>query len=85
MERFNCDSVLEQLSDYLDADARSELCQAIEEHMSRCRDCQVLVDSVKKTIVLYQAGSSIELPIRTTAQLSAAMAREYELAAKRAD
>ena len=85
MERFNCDSVLEQLSDYLDEDARSELCQAIEEHMSTCRDCQVFVDTVKKTIVLYQAGSSIEMPIRTSAQLSAALANEYATATRRAD
>ena len=78
MERFDCDSVLEQLSDYLDVEARDELCHAIEEHMSRCQDCRVYVDSVKKTIVLYQNGSSVEMPMRATAQLTAALAREYD-------
>jgi len=78
LKSFDCDSVLEQLSDYIDSDAREELCQAIAEHMSRCRDCRVMVDTVKKTIVLYQNGSSTEVPIRATAQLSAALAREYE-------
>jgi predicted anti-sigma-YlaC factor YlaD len=78
LKPFDCNSVLEQLSDYLDADAREELCQAIAEHMSRCQDCRVMVDTVKKTIVLYQNGSSTEVPMRATAELSAALAREYE-------
>ncbi len=77
MNQFDCDSVLEQLSDYLDAEARAELCGAIEEHLHRCHDCRVYVDSLKKTIVLYQKGSSIEVPMRATAQLTAALAREY--------
>ena len=46
--------------------------------MSRCQDCRVYVDSVKKTIVLYQNGSSVEMPMRATAQLTAALAREYD-------
>ena len=56
----DCQDVLDQLADYLDDDARSELCRQIEEHLARCRDCQVEVDTVKKTIVLYQAGSRVE-------------------------
>ena len=78
LKSFDCDAVLEQLSDFIDADAREELCQAIAEHMSRCRDCRVMVDTVKKVIVLYQNGTSTEMPMRATAQLTAALAREYE-------
>jgi predicted anti-sigma-YlaC factor YlaD len=78
LERINCDSVLEQLSDYLDADSRSELCRAIEEHMSRCKDCRVYVDSIKKMIVLYQAGSPKEISFRAIPQLQAALAGEYK-------
>ena len=77
MKSVDCDSVLEQLSEYIDEDAREELCQAIAEHMSRCKGCRIFVDKVKKTIVLYQSGTSTELPVRVTAQLGAALAREY--------
>ena len=69
--------MLEQLSDYLDDDARAELCKAIEAHMKGCPDCKVYVDSVRKTIVLYQAGSKMETPIRISAQLQAALANVY--------
>ena len=79
MNKLDCDSVLEQLAEYLDPDAREELCQAIESHLSSCKDCSIKVDSVRKTIVLYQNGSSssIEVPMRATARLTAALARAY--------
>lgn len=76
-----CNDVLDQLADYLDEDARAELCRVIEEHLSSCTDCQVFVDSVKKTIVLYQADDrsrKVEMPVRATERLSAALAREYQ-------
>ena len=86
MKSIDCDSVLEQLSDFIDADAREELCQAIVEHMSHCHDCQIQVDTVKRTIVLYQSngGKFKELPMRATAQLAAALKAEYA-AEQRAD
>ena len=77
LKRIQCDEVLEQLSEYIDEDTRAELCEAIQEHLSRCRDCQIMVDTVKKTIILYQSGSSIEVPTSATARLSAALARVY--------
>jgi len=77
LDNVDCNSVLEQLSEYIDSEARQELCKAIAEHMSRCQDCRVFIDTVKKTIVLYQSGSGSEIPMRATEQLRAALAREY--------
>ena len=85
MQKIDCNQVLDQLSEYLDEEIRDELCEAIKQHLDRCRDCQIMVDSVRKTIVLYQNHSSIELPMQTTAKLSAALAREYDRAARRPD
>ncbi len=69
--------MLEQLGDYLDEDARAELCRAIEDHLSRCRDCRLEVDSVKKTIVLYQSDRDVALPPTIASGLDAALAKEY--------
>jgi len=77
LKKIECDEVLDQLSEFIDEETRDELCDAIREHLARCQDCQVKVDTVKKTIVLYQKNSSVELPVRVTAKLSAALAREY--------
>jgi predicted anti-sigma-YlaC factor YlaD len=75
-----CGEVREKLSDYIDQETLDEICREIEAHLAQCDDCRVEVDTVKKTIMLYQKGSSVEVPIRATAKLSAALAREYRLA-----
>ena len=76
----DCNEVLEQLADYLDEDARAELCRAIEQHLSHCHGCQLQVDTLKKTIVLYQHDRPIELPVRISQSLEAVMAKEYRRA-----
>jgi predicted anti-sigma-YlaC factor YlaD len=73
-----CSEVLEQLSDFLDADAREELCRAIEQHLARCGRCRVHVDTVRKTILLYHIDGPAEVPVRVSAALESALAREYQ-------
>jgi len=73
----DCTEVLEQLSDYLDAEARAELCRQIDAHLARCSRCQVHVDTVRKTILLYHIDGPSETPVRVSADLQAALAREY--------
>ena len=74
----DCNEVLEQLSEFLDEEQRADLCRKIEEHLSQCRDCKFYVDSVKKTIVLYQADRPLDLPVAVSSQLQAALAHEYQ-------
>jgi predicted anti-sigma-YlaC factor YlaD len=74
----NCNEVLDQLADYLDEDARAELCHAIEEHLAQCADCQIEVDTLKKTIVLYQSDRATAVPLNVSARLRAVMMNAYE-------
>ncbi|NOT35152.1 MAG: zf-HC2 domain-containing protein [Candidatus Eisenbacteria bacterium] len=76
-KRLNCEEVLSQLSDFLDADAREALCLAIQEHLHACHDCQLEVDTLKKTIMLYQAERPIELPSGVSDQLRVALSKVY--------
>jgi predicted anti-sigma-YlaC factor YlaD len=75
----DCQEVLEQLSDYLDEDARAELCKEIEAHMALCPNCRLEVDTLRKTIVLYQAGERVEVPVLLKEHLHAALAQEYAM------
>ena len=75
----DCTEVLEQLSDYLDLDVRAELRKAVDEHLHACQDCSFFVDTVRKTVVLYQADLRIEVPMKATARLHAALAAEYAM------
>ena len=73
-----CNELIEQLSEYLDQDARAQLCREIDEHLSRCRDCSLFVDSVKKTIVIVQsAGNPPAQPVWLNDRLQNALAGAY--------
>jgi predicted anti-sigma-YlaC factor YlaD len=77
-KRINCDEVLDNLRDYLDEQDRADLCREIEEHLKHCHDCQVEVDTIKKTIVLYQADRKTEVPLTVSSALRAALSNMYD-------
>jgi predicted anti-sigma-YlaC factor YlaD len=53
----NCQNMLTFLSDFVDGELNQELCLQIETHLSQCPDCSIVVDTLKKTIYLYQKSS----------------------------
>jgi len=75
-----CEEVRDKLGDYLDKEMLDELCNELEGHLKRCRDCTVEVDTIRKTVTLYQAesGRVLEVPVRVTQHLEEVLAREYE-------
>jgi predicted anti-sigma-YlaC factor YlaD len=73
----DCSKLLEELSDYLDREAREDLCKAIEEHLKSCRDCRIEVDKMRKTILLYQSDQAQPVPAAVSDALQAALSREY--------
>ncbi len=58
----NCKQILEPLSDYISGEAAESLCAEIEAHLVECENCRVMVDTLRKTIVLYRATTPAELP-----------------------
>jgi predicted anti-sigma-YlaC factor YlaD len=58
-----CKQMLGSLSDYIDGDLQAEICAQIEEHMKDCDNCRIVVNTLKKTVELYeQAQPSTDLP-----------------------
>jgi anti-sigma factor (TIGR02949 family) len=57
MNQESCRHLLSSLSDYIDGTIDETLCAEIEQHMSGCEDCQIVVDSLRKTITLFQSTS----------------------------
>lgn len=63
-EKKNCRAFLEYLSDYLDGtlDDRA-ICDDIENHLKDCHNCQVVYNTLEKTISLYHSSAlNITLP-----------------------
>lgn len=53
-----CTQLLGYLSEYLDEELEDEqLCEEIESHLGSCENCRVVVDTLKKTISLYQTSA----------------------------
>jgi anti-sigma factor RsiW len=52
-EHENCKQLLSSLGDYVDGALTPELCAEIERHMSGCKKCRVVVNTLRKTVELY--------------------------------
>lgn len=64
-----CSQLQAQLPDYLDGQARAEICRAIEAHLADCENCRIVIDTLKKTIALYRAAPCDEVPREVHARL----------------
>jgi len=69
----NCRDMLGALSDYIDGELEERLCAEIEAHMRDCPDCQVMVDTLRKTVVLYRTHGRVELPADVQSRLHAVL------------
>jgi anti-sigma factor RsiW len=74
----SCKEHLGELSDYLDGDLQPELCAEIERHLAECGNCRIVVDTLRKTIMLYRAYGHEEVPADAKARLVAVLALEQK-------
>jgi anti-sigma factor RsiW len=58
----SCRELLGQLCEYVDGELEASLCTKLEAHLAECANCRVMVDTVRKTITLYHAQATSELP-----------------------
>ncbi len=68
----NCEQLVESLSDYVDGTLDDALCVELERHLDECENCQVVVNTLKKTIDLYRMTAQGEdVPEEVRARLYA--------------
>ena len=62
-----CQEVIREFSSYLDGDLDRQAIADLELHLSRCEDCRVVVDTVRKTVEIYCKAEPVPIPedIRT--------------------
>jgi len=68
-ERHDCRELLSTLCDYVDGELEEALCAELEAHLAECPDCRVLVDTLRRTIVLYRTQSRPSMPDDVKARL----------------
>jgi hypothetical protein len=57
-----CDELLAVLNEYVEGTVDRAVCEEFERHLAGCNPCQIVVDNIRNTITLYQAGEPYELP-----------------------
>jgi len=76
----DCKDILANLCEYIDNDLDASKCEQLEEHISNCEDCQIVVKTIRKTIKLCKEGSKdIKLPQDTYIRLMTQLGLEQEL------
>ncbi len=65
MDHENCRHLLSSLSEFVDGSLDEQLCIEIERHLAECENCRVVIDSLKKTVYLYQisARETADMPV----------------------
>ena len=71
-----CSKILTELSDYLDQGIDPALRAEIEDHLTKCKDCRVVVDTTKKTIDIFCNSEPAPLPDDTRHRLYDALQRK---------
>ncbi|HOE02798.1 MAG TPA: anti-sigma factor [Anaerolineaceae bacterium] len=59
-KRGHCKEHLRQFSDYIDGELAPDICAQLEAHLQECKDCQVVMNTLQKTIDLYQVAEGEE-------------------------
>ena len=70
-----CKKVINELADYLDDALDPSLRASIEEHLGKCTDCRVVVDTTKQTIDIFCNSAPAPLPNTPRQRLHEALAK----------
>lgn len=57
-----CADFLTELGNYMDDSVAAEVRAQLENHLSHCETCQVIVDSTRKTVRIVTDSGSFDLP-----------------------
>jgi predicted anti-sigma-YlaC factor YlaD len=71
-----CKTFIAELADYLDEPIDPILQAEIEEHLAKCKDCRIVVDTCKKTIQVYCNSEPAALSEDTRQRLYVALERK---------
>jgi predicted anti-sigma-YlaC factor YlaD len=74
-----CGENLKYLNDYLDGELDESLCAELEAHIGECRNCRLMIDTLRQTVKLCREGGECEpLPEHLSQKLTQAMRKRWE-------
>jgi anti-sigma factor RsiW len=73
----NCKKVILELSTYLDGALDASVRIDLEQHLMRCTDCRLVVDTTRKTIQIFCNSEPVPLPEDVRNRLHAALLERF--------
>lgn len=73
-----CPEYVKVLNDYLDGAIDPKLCAEIEAHVGKCRNCRIMVDTMRQTVTLCREGKPETLPPALESKLSNMLRKKWE-------
>ncbi len=58
----NCKEVLGKMSEFLDAELMDTVCDQLREHLEKCEHCRIEVNTVRRTIEIFQQMECKSVP-----------------------
>ncbi|HKD04617.1 MAG TPA: zf-HC2 domain-containing protein [Bryobacteraceae bacterium] len=58
----SCSDFIAEIGNYLDGEVAEEVRVQLEDHLSHCQTCTVLVDSTRKTLKIVTDTTSFDFP-----------------------
>lgn len=78
-----CKGILNTLSDYLEGDTASVVCNEIEKHLDGCEKCRMHVDTMRAVVTLFKGWRGDTIPDDVSGRLREAIAETVERASRR--
>ncbi|HLA84263.1 MAG TPA: zf-HC2 domain-containing protein [Thermoguttaceae bacterium] len=57
-----CEDLFAALIEYVDGELDAETSAMIERHLEECPACELVVDNIRRTISVYAADASVDVP-----------------------
>jgi anti-sigma factor RsiW len=73
----NCKKVILELTSYLDGALDAGVRIDLEQHLARCIDCRVVVDTTRKTIQIFCNSEPVPLPEDVRKRLHTALLERF--------
>ncbi len=73
-----CEEILQALGDYVDGELAPRLCEELRQHLAGCNPCEIVVDTLRRTISVYKAGEEVELPESLRSKLHDLLRAKFE-------
>ena len=78
----NCKKVILELTSYLDGAIDTSVRIDLEQHLARCTDCRLVVDTTRKTIQIFCNSEPVPLPEDVRNRLHSALLERFRRSSK---